>query len=435
MIKEFEDLKRMVNVWKKRKEDFFWQMEHYQISYFNCRIMIAYLIMVVCFLVADVMLLVCGFEKFTTPIIITFSVLIALMLAATLYCVYYLFLKNCLQFKLGKLSSGLKSFAMLIVPIYLILLICYLTIPHGLEVIRAIFTAVTSTSAAILAIMGVHYTLVQQKLERIQKNNLLFELYENSDSEFNLKIKNAQGELSLELKIKNISNNYGYLIGLYTLCGCDVYQVGNSLPYLAVQPNKYLLISDIKVNKGDDQIVLVYKDIGDNFYYLLLSIIDNKICNIEKAGKCDFEFLEQQIIETNETEKAVNIDNEETISSETNYTDLESIDIERRKEETKPNRTIYYNGFEVLVSKDGEIITDVDLLLVLKKERLNLAKAKKIKAYMIFNNQQLVALATFKPYDEISFISIYGLGKKKYDLYGEQFIKIITDFIKSNDSK
>ncbi len=44
---------------------------------------------------------------------------------------------------------------------------------------------------------------------------------------------------------------------------------------------------------------------------------------------------------------------------------------------------------------------------------------------MIFNMQQLIALATYKPHDEISFISIFGLDKKKYDLFGEGFIQII----------
>ncbi len=36
-------------------------------------------------------------------------------------------------------------------------------------------------------------------------------------------------------------------------------------------------------------------------------------------------------------------------------------------------------------------------------------------------------MATYKPYDELSFISIYGLGKKKYELYGKIFIQIIID--------
>ena len=52
----------------------------------------------------------------------------------------------------------------------------------------------------------------------------------------------------------------------------------------------------------------------------------------------------------------------------------------------------------------------------------------KIKTYLIFTNQQLVALATYKPENETNFISIYGLGKKKYDMYGDRIIQIIENY-------
>lgn len=39
--------------------------------------------------------------------------------------------------------------------------------------------------------------------------------------------------------------------------------------------------------------------------------------------------------------------------------------------------------------------------------------------------RKVLILATYKPHDEISFISIFGLDKKKYDLFGEGFIQII----------
>ena len=47
---------------------------------------------------------------------------------------------------------------------------------------------------------------------------------------------------------------------------------------------------------------------------------------------------------------------------------------------------------------------------------------------MIFNNQQLVAIATYKPSNKEEFISIYGLGEKKYELYGVQMIEIVKEF-------
>lgn len=429
MIKEFENIKKQIATQKKRKEDFFWQMENRKISYFTKRIFISYLIMSICFFVVYAMFIVGDIkENFDTAILVTIIVFIILTLVALLYFVFFIFLKNSLQFKLGKLSSGLISWAILVVPIYIVLLLCYIFVPQGKEIIISFLTAVTSISAAILAMMGVHYTLVQHKNEKIEKNNLLFELYEKFDSETKYSVKNALGEVDLQIRIKNISNNFGYLIGLYKLCGCNVYQVGDKFSYIAIQPNNYLLIAEVRINSGDDQLILVYRDIGENYYYLLLSINDNKISNIERAGKCDFDFLKDQIVETDEAEKAVNSKNKKIKIVEIKNQQNEMIDINRRKEETKPNRVENFDGFEVIVSKDGELITDRALLNDLRKERLKLAKENKIKAYMILNNQQLVALATYKPTDEMSFISIYGLGKKKYDLYGELFIQIIKKY-------
>ena len=427
MIKGFEKIKKKFSLWKKRKEDFFVRMENYKISFFTSCGIFSYIMMLVCALAVMTVFAISEIKnEFNTASIIIASIFIVLTLIAMISYVVSIFLKNSLQFKLGKISSGLISFAILVVPIYFVLLLCYINIPQGREIIVSLFTAVTTFSATILTIMGVHYTLVQQRNERIDKNNLIFELYDNSDKESEYKVKSALGDMKLNLKIKNISNNFGYIIGLFKLCGCDIYQIGDDFSYLAIQPNHCLSITDIQVNTGDDQLILVYKDIGENYYYLLISIYENKICNIERFGKCDIEFLYNQIIETNETEKAVSSENKKEKVSKIDICQEE--DINKRKEETKPNNTENVDGFEVVVSVDGEIKTDIKLLNILKKERLRLAKEKRIKAYMIFNNQQLVALATYKPKDENSFISIYGLGQKKYDFYGELFIHIIISY-------
>ncbi len=81
--------------------------------------------------------------------------------------------------------------------------------------------------------------------------------------------------------------------------------MGDSFPYWAVSPKSCIAISEIRVNNGDDQLILVHKALGENYYYLLLSISGKKINTIEKAGKCDFEFLQNAIRETDKTEKTV----------------------------------------------------------------------------------------------------------------------------------
>ena len=72
----------------------------------------------------------------------------------------------------------------------------------------------------------------------------------------------------------------------------------------------------------------------------------------------------------------------------------------------------------------AKAFSDIELLEKLKKERLKISRESKTKAYMIFNNQQLVAIATYKPMNKNEFISIYGLGERKYELYGEQMIAL-----------
>lgn len=428
MKKIAEIKKKIFEYFKQPKEDFFEQMESHKISSYNSSATTAYLAFLSCGIATIVVFIVAAINQiFNTVIIILLAVFSLLAIIAMLFYIILIFIKNGILFKMGILSSGLISFGILVGPIYLILLICYICIPLGGEVIIALLAAVTTISAAILTIMGVHYTLAQQKKERTDKNNLVFELYESEESESVFRIKNSRGDLELQIKIKNISGNYGYMIGIYKLCGCDVYQIGDDFPYLSMSPNKCLAISDIRVNNGDDQLVLVYKDIGENYYYLLFSVSGLKICVIEKAGKCDFKFLRNQLHETNETEKAMSSKGEtEKSIKRIDPLQLETIDkIKDRKEETKPNRIMNRDGFDLIVSNDGEIRTDIKLLSLLKKERLRLAKEKKVKAYMIFNNQQLVALATYKPKDESSFVSIYGLGQKKYDLYGKVFVQII----------
>ena len=53
---------------------------------------------------------------------------------------------------------------------------------------------------------------------------------------------------------------------------------------------------------------------------------------------------------------------------------------------------------------------------------------------MIFNNQQLVALATYKPKNREEFISLYGLGQIKYELYGERMISLIKETESKNNT-
>ena len=55
-----------------------------------------------------------------------------------------------------------------------------------------------------------------------------------------------------------------------------------------------------------------------------------------------------------------------------------------------------------------------------------MATKNNIKPYMIFNNDQLVELVKRLPTSKEELIAINGFAEKKFELYGEDIIKIIS---------
>lgn len=96
--------------------------------------------------------------------------------------------------------------------------------------------------------------------------------------------------------------------------------------------------------------------------------------------------------------------------------------------------TINYNGFQVIFNEDGEILTDLELLDKLKKERLNLANKIGIPAYCVYHNTHLVLLATFKPTTKTMYASLKGLTGKTWDNYGSVMAEIIKEHINNSTS-
>lgn len=74
-----------------------------------------------------------------------------------------------------------------------------------------------------------------------------------------------------------------------------------------------------------------------------------------------------------------------------------------------------------------------DLYSKLKEYRYELAMKKGIPPFMIFHDSSLKEMASLFPIDKSSFLNIKGVGTKKYESYGRNFIKIIDEFLKNND--
>lgn len=65
------------------------------------------------------------------------------------------------------------------------------------------------------------------------------------------------------------------------------------------------------------------------------------------------------------------------------------------------------------------------LFLLLRAERLRLAKMQSVPPYIICNDKTLHEMSERKPVSERAFLSITGIGSKKYEKYGEHFSKVI----------
>jgi ATP-dependent DNA helicase RecQ len=65
---------------------------------------------------------------------------------------------------------------------------------------------------------------------------------------------------------------------------------------------------------------------------------------------------------------------------------------------------------------------------VLKAERLNLARAQGVPAYVIFHDQTLAAIATARPGDLPALEQIPGMGKSKIERYGARILEVIKEY-------
>ncbi|OIQ36038.1 MAG: ATP-dependent DNA helicase RecQ, partial [Roseobacter sp. MedPE-SW] len=76
---------------------------------------------------------------------------------------------------------------------------------------------------------------------------------------------------------------------------------------------------------------------------------------------------------------------------------------------------------KMLVSEE-----DAPLLSALKAKRRALAEAQKVPAYVVFNDKTLIEMAETRPETLDQMARIGGVGAKKLDRYGDEFLEVIT---------
>ena len=69
----------------------------------------------------------------------------------------------------------------------------------------------------------------------------------------------------------------------------------------------------------------------------------------------------------------------------------------------------------------------------LRALRRRLAERSNIPPYVVFGDVSLRQMAAMYPQDEGEFSNILGVGKLKLDLYGNQFLKVIRDYVSENN--
>ena len=85
------------------------------------------------------------------------------------------------------------------------------------------------------------------------------------------------------------------------------------------------------------------------------------------------------------------------------------------------------NQKEKKVKQAKEFDYDEELFEELRVKRSELASEMGVPAYIIFSDKTLKHLANDKPTDKSSMLDVNGIGEKKYEQFGAEFLAIIND--------
>ena len=80
----------------------------------------------------------------------------------------------------------------------------------------------------------------------------------------------------------------------------------------------------------------------------------------------------------------------------------------------------------------GEHNVDNELLSRLKELRRELSEAAGVPAYIVFSNATLTDMCIRQPLTAAEFLEVSGVGKKKLEMYGRAFLKVIKEYKAEN---
>ncbi|MDD3121251.1 MAG: UvrD-helicase domain-containing protein [Bacilli bacterium] len=162
------------------------------------------------------------------------------------------------------------------------------------------------------------------------------------------------------------------------------------------------------------------------FYFISLDYI-----SIVKHSSYTF------IVKNNKTKNLIRDVNNFDINSfkmpndENNFINIYIRDLDSKKSNLIDEKIVQNNKF----SNVEEINYDKKLYDILAKKRSDIALERNIPSYMVVNNQTLKLITEIKPVTEESMLSIYGMGKKKFDSFGNQFLNLIKLYLIKNEEE
>ncbi|MEA3331658.1 MAG: DNA helicase RecQ [Campylobacterota bacterium] len=81
---------------------------------------------------------------------------------------------------------------------------------------------------------------------------------------------------------------------------------------------------------------------------------------------------------------------------------------------------------EKKVKQKEDFEYDKELFEELRSRRSELATKLSVPAYIIFSDKTLKHLASDKPFDKVSMLEVNGVGEKKFEQFGEEFLEVIN---------
>lgn len=96
----------------------------------------------------------------------------------------------------------------------------------------------------------------------------------------------------------------------------------------------------------------------------------------------------------------------------------------------KGKRTVWIREHKI---NKASFTVDNELFEILRRLRHEIAVGEKVPPYMVFGDSTLKELSSRMPIDKEQMLEVSGVGERKYDKYGQQFIEKIMNYLNSNN--